>query len=946
MKISRLIIEGFRGFNKKRDFKFKNSQLILLYGPNGHGKTSFFDAIEWAFTGKLNRYDDPSDERNRTKFVGNTFSQATPFVQITLYSSESNEIIITRRGVLDNSKSDYGRSFIGVEIVNKHCLIGSSAEDYLFEKVVNSEWLDKIDSNNINNIYNLTHYSSQEKMSHFLRGAKEGERYNALSTILGTEQFNVYKTKLKGALDLYKNDIEEIEKESLKVKTRNNSISEEVQELKLRLEKNAYNREKAEALLVRYNELFTEELSLDLDTDTIMKQINNTNSSLFTEENLINHNTRSLKLLYKGLDQYSKVQKKQYDNKTQLNILEKLHNINEKLTDITWLKDNYKVYQDGTMDYHNKVIYKKEIKQKIVSLEGYIKELELFISDIKHTLEKALETRNFNHLRSLIADRITKPSIGVEFQNIIDQLENIVVGINKKDEDIKDAKLVESRDKEWLNTLENMNEKYSVLLRYVLDYVETVDEIKECPVCGSENVSVDFLTNYASKAQMEVNVDIPNALKKYNDAKNRHQEARLELKELHEKFMEKSKEVNHEINKIIRGVDKQKEELVSSFEDLRNVTKTIEYIEENNKKYSSLLMKYSLEGNIEENIKETFEELTTRRLELMKKNNSDSKEEKMTDLIQILKTDIQNNSILIENYQARINEAGFENKSFLSQDISIFLEEMLASYEKKQNQLINKTSLLRDLIKVMDSFKIHKTLEIKVDQLKKGDIMVSKLESDNENIKEKIETLNEAIKNIPTAIEKLNEDSIEDLSSLVQKVYSKLNSHPIFNKLNFKTEKRFGNLKLLLNVLSDNDIEANPSFIYSAAQVNAIALSLFLSMAIVQEWCKLEVIAIDDPIQSMDGLNSLAFIDLLRNLTDQDGYNKQLFISTHDTSFFELMKKKFQSLDTAVIQFNGYSESGPSFLGEYGTKGVNNIELIDYNKGTKIENFNEFILSI
>lgn len=52
----------------------------------------------------------------------------------------------------------------------------------------------------------------------------------------------------------------------------------------------------------------------------------------------------------------------------------------------------------------------------------------------------------------------------------------------------------------------------------------------------------------------------------------------------------------------------------------------------------------------------------------------------------------------------------------------------------------------------------------------------------------------------------------------------------------------------------------------------------------------LDVIMIDDPIQSMDSINVLSMIDLLRSISIR--FNKQIIISTHDENFFELLQRK------------------------------------------------------
>ena len=58
-KIKEIDITAFRAYKdvQKFDFIHKNSgniaNLVAIYAPNGYGKTSFFDAVEWAVTGTI-----------------------------------------------------------------------------------------------------------------------------------------------------------------------------------------------------------------------------------------------------------------------------------------------------------------------------------------------------------------------------------------------------------------------------------------------------------------------------------------------------------------------------------------------------------------------------------------------------------------------------------------------------------------------------------------------------------------------------------------------------------------------------------------------------------------------------------------------------------------------------------------------------------------------------
>ena len=57
IKISKVELEAFRGYRDKVTFDFTQAEggiadLIAIYAPNGFGKTSFFDGVEWNKIGR------------------------------------------------------------------------------------------------------------------------------------------------------------------------------------------------------------------------------------------------------------------------------------------------------------------------------------------------------------------------------------------------------------------------------------------------------------------------------------------------------------------------------------------------------------------------------------------------------------------------------------------------------------------------------------------------------------------------------------------------------------------------------------------------------------------------------------------------------------------------------------------------------------------------------
>ena len=105
-----------------------------------------------------------------------------------------------------------------------------------------------------------------------------------------------------------------------------------------------------------------------------------------------------------------------------------------------------------------------------------------------------------------------------------------------------------------------------------------------------------------------------------------------------------------------------------------------------------------------------------------------------------------------------------------------------------------------------------------------------------------------------------------------------------------------------------------PEVILSSSQLNALAVSVFLSLNLGVSTLPLQTAILDDPLQSLDDLNLLGVVDLLRRTRDA----RQLIVSTHDSRFGDLLAKKLRPVSdnqrTRVIEFGGWTRQGPTIV--------------------------------
>ena len=196
-KISCIEISDFRVYENKQVFSFQHkgalSNLIVIYAPNGYGKTSFFDAVEWGFSGKINRFerDTIHDEIMRREFANGD--------QILLTNRKS--FLKGKKGVIKVITAD-GKSLTRTVDSRK---INNQDQRYDYrlgslEGDFKAKNLSKLTSTNI-----LT----QDQIDSFLRYTSPEDKFNALSEFWpeGEAATRVYKN-LSGYLRVIDNDIQ------------------------------------------------------------------------------------------------------------------------------------------------------------------------------------------------------------------------------------------------------------------------------------------------------------------------------------------------------------------------------------------------------------------------------------------------------------------------------------------------------------------------------------------------------------------------------------------------------------------------------------------------------------------------------------------------------------------------------------------------------------------
>ncbi|NTE84889.1 AAA family ATPase [Agrobacterium tumefaciens] len=92
---------------------------------------------------------------------------------------------------------------------------------------------------------------------------------------------------------------------------------------------------------------------------------------------------------------------------------------------------------------------------------------------------------------------------------------------------------------------------------------------------------------------------------------------------------------------------------------------------------------------------------------------------------------------------------------------------------------------------------------------------------------------------------------------------------------------------------SVTQLEMNPNLYFSEGQLSALSVAALLAASTTFGWSRWRGLLMDDPLQHNDVIHASAFMDLLRQMVRELGY--QVILSTHDSSEAEFLVRKCRS---------------------------------------------------
>ncbi|MGY5798312.1 AAA family ATPase [Rheinheimera faecalis] len=1016
MKIKKVEIEAFRAYKSKADgtFDFTNdsgepSNFVAIYAPNGFGKSSFYDAVEWAVTNQLERL---GGEYNKSNYKN--------AAKATKDSNVGQKIL----------RNKYAED----KVVTK--VVVSTTRATLFERVLlkprsNSSDMRFGDNSQRTNEFFRRVILSQDEIDRFLREAKPQERYARFMDSFGGDIEIARKE-----LSLLIND-NDAELSALK-KKRESLVEELKQPVDLSVFEH-FNLVAAELnavgeAIVLVDETFSAQREHQLNAHLVsrrhelsmLQQANTIKSEVLAERlvkipeielrlrNLEEQNIQLTKLL-KGVTNADKYQallnsydKCVADQTAAYARLKRLVEIAENIE--TFLKTESYLIESSKKQ---KALTEERSKshEQIIGFEQTLKELN---TELKSTDNRSLQLRNLvdnagptyaaistnraliRALEPIIVDKnitiqVEKTQLA-ELNRELGELSALKittdlllegnVGTLHFDQDKieqltrcnADLDLLETNNQAIRDTQKALAEQMALheqLIAIGLDYLSTQPS-NICPLCTTPHPSADTLLDSIkgqdllselsqenskklslssirqrelkdkiqaiTQAAIEAQVQQVNSLhKKLNEVGDRLRQverdksaSEAECKSLESRIVELENSVWGLPNdELLSRVNTESNELsikrANLIERQAAVTEQISVFTESVKTKDSELQALTFEvdrkrshhayiavlGYLNENAISVSE---LRQHCEMKKNELDTEllryqvaAKSLTEQCNALQQQMMADGAWIDFVQLKLQKEDLEVSIARSQSaINAFYESLSGIIIARSDDTLEK---VKELIiatieegkrQAEDLRKLSNSIKLLLDLMASFKPYIKRI-----NLQEELSGVDRQIELRISVFETLATERdiiIDHLKSLINNffyeelinsIYRKIDPHPAFKKVEFKAD--FDSDKPGLNiVVSDEEGGViSPILYFSAAQTNILSLSVFLANALHakdDEGNPVDVILIDDPIQSMDSINILSTIDLLRSICLQ--FNKQIIISTHDENFFGLLQRK------------------------------------------------------
>lgn len=1032
MKIKKVEIEAFRAYKTKAEgtFDFTNegdnpSNFVAIYAPNGFGKSSFYDAVEWAVTNHLERL---GGEYNKSNFERAAKSTKQPNEgQKILRNKYVDKQMITKVSVSTTRPIPFENELPKLRANGRDLSFGDNSQrrNEFFRRVV----------------------LSQDEIDRFLREAKPQERYAKFMESFGGDT-EIARKELSALISDNNAELSVLNKqcqsliEELKQPI-NPSIFEHFNSVAAELNAAGEN-------IILPDEKFSSQSEYQLNASLVARQHElNTLLQAKTKtlevladrlakmpeiERHINYQVEQkpqLTRLLKGVadadkyqmlfDSYNKCMEDQKQAHVHLTrLIEIAENTETFLITESRLLELSTIQKALTEERSNSIFNLTSLEQQLIELNS-----ELKIAD-----DRALLLRNSvdnagavyvllsNHRAQIgtLSQQITAKEITIQVDKIqLDELNrelkevsalsitsNLLltgnVGVLLFDQDKieqlrrcqADLDLIEVHNQALSATqkaLTEQMEQHEQLVAIGLDYL-AVQPSHICPLCTTHHSSTETLLEKVTSQNLMSELSLENS-KKLSLSFMRQKELREAIQAITEQAVEAQVQQLGSLHKKLTEVSERHAQAVFEKSTLEAECNTLEVGITELEKLVWGLSNDELVSRVETELSQ----LATKRFNLLERQaelsnqvqsvttwikSKDSElcalisesERKSSEHVYVtIKTYLNENAIAASELKKHCETKKIEFDTevlkykdaceSLASQCNLLKQEMMAdgtwmdfanlklqkvnlevSFTRSQTAVNGFYESLSDIIIVQPEDTVEKVKGVITGAIEDCRLQTQELNKLLNSIKLLLElmvsfkpyikriSLQEEFTNVEKLLEQRNRvdvalkeerdkivDSLKMLinnffyEDLINSIYRKIDPHPAFKKVEFRAD--FDSDKPGLNIVVSDGAGGliSPILYFSAAQTNILSLSVFLANALHakdDEGNPINVILIDDPIQSMDSINILSTIDLLRSICLQ--FDKQIIISTHDENFFKLLQRKIptQILGSKFLQLEKF----------------------------------------
>lgn len=259
---------------------------------------------------------------------------------------------------------------------------------------------------------------------------------------------------------------------------------------------------------------------------------------------------------------------------------------------------------------------------------------------------------------------------------------------------------------------------------------------------------------------------------------------------------------------------------------------------------------------------------------------------------------------------------GLEEHGIAITDQSV-ISSSLAQAIEENNQHIERITTIAALgetiaLSLARRGQVARQLEIEQEVLRLNRELAAKL-GEIQTREETGEVVSRMIESLRNSSSDLVVSELGRLEYLLQRIYSAVDPHPEFRTVRLISRMWQGRGRLVAELTDPlrGFQRENPRDFLSSSQMNVLAVSVFLALNLGIPSLPLRMAILDDPLQSLDDLNLLGLVDILKRLRER----RQLMIATHDVRFASLLERKLRPVSfsqrTIRVELSGWNSTGP-----------------------------------